>query len=105
MPNTNCLMKYYIGELDIRCGVYEYRATIKFQIEDKLSTPEKELDRIAASYYGEPEDRHVDKECHDGGYYFNGGEVFVETGNWQECDKQTFDALTIITDLTIIMEL
>lgn len=84
--------KHYIGELEIRCGDYEFTRIFKFKARD----PDAALMALAGAYYGE-RDYYQDP---DGDHIlFNGGEVAVTPGNWQEIDKNTFDALTILTEL------
>jgi hypothetical protein len=77
-------MKYYLGSLNITLGEYEVDTAIRFSAN---GNPRLKIHDIAEDFYG---------NCYcedDGTYYFNGGEVAVEVGCFEEVSKEVFDSI------------
>lgn len=80
-------MKYFYIEIEERNGEYEYRHKVVRSCPLNVNPDKFFDDNLAGSWYG----GEVDKE--DDGYYYNGGEVFVELTRVEEITKEEFDIL------------
>lgn len=86
--------KFYMVKLKERNGEREYAHAMRLKLSGKKK-PEVALNHIAKNFYDN------DGEKSDGGYYFNGGEVYVSSGSIKEITEATFNDLDgIITDMT-----
>ncbi|NBW19381.1 MAG: hypothetical protein EBR82_66540 [Caulobacteraceae bacterium] len=91
-------MTYYMAQLNERNGEYEYQHTILLSTEWDAHTA---LTDIAMNWYESAEDylEHNGEPLHtpdnvvEGNFYFNGDEVCVSVGNWEELPKAVFDNL------------
>lgn len=78
------MRKYYVAGLNVTIGEYTVDTAIRFSSE---VNPELTLHDIAEDFYG----RCYRQE--DDVYYFNGGEVAVEVGCFEEVSKELFDSI------------
>lgn len=82
-------MKYYVAELKERNGEYEYQHIYKFKTQ---VTPAEVLHDIAKDFY-DYETGHKEEDVREGLYYFNEGEVCVQTGGFCEIEENVFNSL------------
>ena len=71
--------KFYIGQINSRCGEFEYSEVFRFST---ATDPEEYLDDIAADYYAP-------------GIY----EAQARTGGYQEISEEMFTNLHLVTQL------
>ena len=83
--------KYFAYQLDVRNGEYEYQCS-NFLKATSMQEAEKQHEVAASEFYGNGK-----KEGN--GYYFNGGEVFVEPGLIWEISRKTYYEMTRYYDL------
>jgi hypothetical protein len=82
-------MKYYLVKLKTRSGEYEFETDYLIEREDNLDI-DKEADEIAATWYG---GRRGEKYPENKGYYFNGGEIYVEVESVRELNYPVYTIL------------
>ena len=82
--------KYIFACLKERNGEYEYYHNSIHELPDKrVTTANLFLKNYAKDFYGgEPEKS-------DGGYYFHGGEVFVEVDSWKFISEEDYHILKL----------
>ena len=83
-------MKYYLGEINTYIGEIAVSTMVKFKTD---SAPDQYLDALASNFWGEGAEHDFDT----GNYDF--GDKVSGIGCWQEVDKKTFVALSIIVEL------
>jgi len=84
--NTSKFLLLYLEE---RSGEYEYTHRSVHILPNNLDkTAEHFTKDYARKFYGSK------PEPGDGGYYFNGGELFVRIRAWQFISKRDFDSLS-----------
>ena len=71
-------MKYYLGIIEAQNGENRYNQTIKFRTS---SEPYQYLNHVVKTWY-----------------HF-GGTLVTEAGGIQEIDKETFDKITLISEI------
>lgn len=81
-------MKYVYRTFRERNGEYEYTHKGVHELDDNVNINKFLDDYISQWYYLCPKGR---KE--DGGYYFNGGEVWIGVSNYKEITKEEYDIL------------
>jgi len=81
--------KFYIADIDITIGEYEVSSTFMFATS---GNPERHVDHVASTFYGQPDDDD-DKESNV--YYFNGGEIAIQSGRFSEITAECFEALKL----------
>lgn len=86
-------VKYYIGNIEVRNGEYEYSSTVRFKTK---GSPYRHLRKVASTWYGEKGKLQYGK---DGAYYFHAGCVCVWEGECQELTREVYDAITLVTEL------
>ncbi len=86
-------VKYYIGNIEVRNGEYEYSTTTRFKTK---GDPYRYLRKVASTWYGEKGEL---QDAKDGAYYFHAGCVCVWEGQCQELTKEVYNAITLITEL------
>jgi hypothetical protein len=79
-------MKFYIGRIFERNGDYEYNQTIFFKLSSRKS-PQKYLNDMAANQYS------ASKYPEGDGWYFNCGEVYVESQGYREISEATYNEI------------
>lgn len=80
--------KYLLLRLEERNGDYEYIHRSVHRLQDgRNTTAEQTAKNYAKKFYGGKADPE------DGGYYFNGGEVFVEVYSWDLICEEDFNVL------------
>lgn len=85
MVNNN---KYILLRLEERNGEYEYIHRSVHRLSDgRKATADRFAKNYAKDFYG------VKSDPQDGGYYFNGGEVFVEVNSWDFISEEDFNLL------------
>ena len=88
-------VKYYIGNIEVRNGEYEYSSTVRFKTK---GSPYHHLRKIASTWYGEKSKLQDSKV---GAYYFQAGWVCVWEGECQELTREVYDAITLVTELKV----
>lgn len=80
--------KYIFVTLEERNGEYEYLHRNVHQLPDSKTMTAKKFvkDYLKGFYEGKAEKK-------DGGYYFFGGEVFVQECSWRFISEETFNVL------------
>jgi hypothetical protein len=78
---------YYMGLFLIKCGEYEFDHYQLFKL-DQDESPELHMNGIASSMY---DSKNISED--DGGWYYNGSEIFVKIIKYSEISRSTFDEL------------
>ncbi len=85
MENKN---KYLLLRLEERNGEYEYSHRSIHRLPDnRKATTDRYAKNYAKEFYGGKADPQ------DGGYYFIGGEVFVDVNSWDFISEEGFNLL------------
>jgi len=79
--------KYIFLTLEERNGEYEYTHRSVHQLSSNKTSVESFVKSHLKRFYG----GEVEKE--DNGYYFYGGEIFVQISSWRFISKKDFDIL------------
>ncbi len=85
-------MKHYIGEIETYIGEVMVSTMIKFKTD---SHPDEFLDKLASDFWGDDGEQIGDGTVS----IYDYGDKNASAGRWQEVDKKTFIALTLITEL------
>lgn len=83
-------IKYYIGQLNIRHGEYEFTKTFKFFTD---AEPNEYMDMQAKTWYGERDDDEEDA------YFFDCGNICTTVDGYQEITQEIYEALKIIVEI------
>ena len=80
-------MKYFYFQLKEINGEYQYRHKLITELPDDVDPTKALNEAYAGSWYGN------NSEAEGNGFYYNGGEVYVELTFIQEITKEEYDIL------------
>lgn len=82
------MAKYYLANLKIQCGEYEFYCTFKTKIEGRGKI-ENKMKKLAKTFYGDD----GENTYKDDAYYFNCGDVAVSVSDYHEINQAMYNTL------------